>query len=234
MKTISQPGQASSVGNCAIWRAASTPVMPGMRMSRKTRSGCSCAVISTASTPLLASPTISSSGQTSARRARNCSRIRRSSSAISARRFIGGAASGLDVFMASMVSARQVPRRRGAASAATATTSSSGSSERRQRQRADAEQTRRRPAARRRHQQQGQREPQHQRHHQDDDAQREQQAETASRGMPADSGARCSSWSLTITCTPSAGTPKANQQRRATRRQPSSESNNSASSKTSS
>ena len=89
MKTTSQPFQAvslsSSTGSCAIARAASTPVMPGMRMSRKTRSGLWASVSATASVPFFASATISSSGQTSASRARSCSRIKRSSSAISAR-----------------------------------------------------------------------------------------------------------------------------------------------------
>jgi len=43
MKTSSQPAQPSALsspeGSCAIARAASTPVMPGMRMSRKAMSG---------------------------------------------------------------------------------------------------------------------------------------------------------------------------------------------------
>jgi hypothetical protein len=60
------------------------PFMPGMRMSRKTRSGWCCSTSSTASVPFFASPTISSSGQTSARRARSCSRSSRSSSAMTA------------------------------------------------------------------------------------------------------------------------------------------------------
>ena len=56
MKTTSQPAQPSAsswVGNWAICRAASTPVMPGMRMSRKTRSGRACTVRSTASMPTM-------------------------------------------------------------------------------------------------------------------------------------------------------------------------------------
>mmetsp|Transcript_663 Transcript_663/g.1456 ORF Transcript_663/g.1456 Transcript_663/m.1456 type:complete len:226 (+) Transcript_663:457-1134(+) len=56
-----------------------------MRMSRNTRSGLWAWVSSTASRPFLASATISSSGQTSVRRLRSCSRIRRSSSARTAR-----------------------------------------------------------------------------------------------------------------------------------------------------
>jgi hypothetical protein len=85
MKTISQPASSAPMGSCAIWRAASMPFTPGMRMSRKTRSGRCSAASCTASAPFFASATMASSGQTSASRARNCSRIRRSSSAISAR-----------------------------------------------------------------------------------------------------------------------------------------------------
>jgi hypothetical protein len=44
------------------WRAASMPLMPGMRMSRKAMSGWWRAAISTASMPLAASPTISQFG----------------------------------------------------------------------------------------------------------------------------------------------------------------------------
>src|SRR6266571_8583841 len=65
-----------------IARAASIPVLPGMRISRKVRSGFSSATSSIASSPFLASPTISSSGHTWFRRMRNWSRISLSSSAM--------------------------------------------------------------------------------------------------------------------------------------------------------
>ena len=55
---------------------------------RRCRAG-AASTSSTASTPFFASATISSSGQTSASRARNCSRISRSSSAITAARHAG-------------------------------------------------------------------------------------------------------------------------------------------------
>ena len=96
MNTISEPCQgwlvasrrvsasSSSTGSWPIARAASMPFMPGMRMSRKTSSGRCCSTSATASAPFFASPTISSSGQTSTRRARNCSRSSRSSSAMTA------------------------------------------------------------------------------------------------------------------------------------------------------
>src|SRR5438046_2658140 len=60
------------------------PSIPGMLISRKTMSGSCVCARATASRPLLASPTITSSGQASFRRAMICSRIRRSSSAITA------------------------------------------------------------------------------------------------------------------------------------------------------
>src|SRR2546425_2886335 len=64
--------------------AAWMPSIPGMLMSRKTISGSSVRTMSIASRPLLASPTIKSSGQASFRRSTICSRIRRSSSAMTA------------------------------------------------------------------------------------------------------------------------------------------------------
>ncbi len=64
-----------------IVRAASMPVMPGMRMSRNAKSGSCSSTSWTASLPFFASATNTSSGQASDKRARNCSRIRRSSSA---------------------------------------------------------------------------------------------------------------------------------------------------------
>ena len=59
MKTISQPRQAASSVAFVVGRqlrdprAASTPVRPGMRMSRKTRSGWCSSVSSTASSAVL-------------------------------------------------------------------------------------------------------------------------------------------------------------------------------------
>ena len=92
MKTISGGNaSASSSGPWAICLAASTPFSPGMRMSRNTTSGRCWATSCTASRPLRASATICSSGQASASRARNCSRIRRSSSASTARTAAPGA-----------------------------------------------------------------------------------------------------------------------------------------------
>src|SRR6185369_17858413 len=60
------------------------PSIPGMLMSRKTMSGCRLCTIAIASRPLLASPTIRSSGHASFKRSMICSRIRRSSSATTA------------------------------------------------------------------------------------------------------------------------------------------------------
>src|SRR6266700_3772579 len=64
--------------------AAWMPSIPGILMSRKTISGSSLCTRAIASLPLLASPTIESSGQASFSRAMICSRIRRSSSATTA------------------------------------------------------------------------------------------------------------------------------------------------------
>src|SRR3989441_5392066 len=60
------------------------PSIPGMLISRKAMSGSRLRTIATASLPLPASPTIESSGQASFRRSAICSRIRRSSSAMTA------------------------------------------------------------------------------------------------------------------------------------------------------
>src|SRR6266542_1394525 len=65
-------------------RAAWMPSIPGMLISRKTISGSWFCTMAIASRPLLASPTIESSGQASFRRSIICSRIRRSSSATTA------------------------------------------------------------------------------------------------------------------------------------------------------
>src|SRR5450631_2002668 len=64
--------------------AAWMPSIPGMLISRKTISGSRSRTMATASLPLLASPTIESSGHASFTRAMICSRIRRSSSATTA------------------------------------------------------------------------------------------------------------------------------------------------------
>src|SRR5439155_5768142 len=64
--------------------AAWMPSIPGMLISRKTISGSRLRTLATATLPLLASPTIESSGQASFRRSIICSRIRRSSSAMTA------------------------------------------------------------------------------------------------------------------------------------------------------
>src|SRR2546421_3444917 len=64
--------------------AAWMPSIPGMLMSRNTISGSRLCTIATASRPLLASPTITSSGQAAFRLVIICSRIRRSSSATTA------------------------------------------------------------------------------------------------------------------------------------------------------
>src|SRR5882724_10588832 len=60
------------------------PSISGMLISRNTISGSRLRTRATASRPLLASPTIESSGQACFRRSTICSRIRRSSSAMTA------------------------------------------------------------------------------------------------------------------------------------------------------
>jgi hypothetical protein len=60
------------------------PSIPGILISRKTMSGWRLCTIAIASRPLLASPTIRSSGHASFSRSMICSRIRRSSSATTA------------------------------------------------------------------------------------------------------------------------------------------------------
>ena len=129
---------SSSTGSWAIARAASTPVMPGMRMSRKTRSGWCCSVSATASAPFFASATISSSGQTSARRARSCSRSSRSSSAMTARSSCG--------VRSAIASTRARVGREQRARAASRCSANGDSDERRARRARDEQRRRRAPS----------------------------------------------------------------------------------------
>ena len=75
---------ARAIAQLPIDAATSSPVRPGMRMSRKAICGCHSCSISSAWLPSAASATMSSSGQASASFSFNRSRISGSSSAISA------------------------------------------------------------------------------------------------------------------------------------------------------